>query len=76
MGFSRVDAKDSSSSLASSMLGLGMEAWVCLWIDIMVRGRGSSTAGNSCCGGTFKFLQVLCILQSLLSPIGLSFLCE
>ena len=39
---------------------------------VMVRERGSSAAGDSHCGGTFRFLQVLCILLVVLSPDGLA----
>ena len=37
----------------------------------MVMDKGSSAAGNSCCGRTFKLLQGLCILLSPLSFDGL-----
>ena len=37
----------------------------------MVMGRGSNAAGDSHCGGMFKFLQGLCVLLSPPSLDGL-----
>ena len=52
-----------SGSGAGSKLGLGRV--------VMVMGRGSNAAGDSCHGGMFEFLQGLCILLSPLSLDGL-----
>ena len=72
MQLSSAGSKVSSSlSLVISILGSGMGSKLGLGRVVMVMGRGSNAAGNSHCGGTFKFLQGLCILLSPLSLDGL-----
>ena len=75
IGYSRAGTKFSSSSLVISMLGSGLGALVCSRMKAMVREIGSSAAGNSHCGRIFEFLQALCILWSLVSPVGISIPC-
>ena len=65
-------SKDSSSALVISMSESGTGVRVCSGIAAMVRGRGSNAAGDSCHGGTFRFLQELCTLHPVLSPDGLA----
>ena len=72
---SGVGSKDSSSSLVISMSRSGTGLGVSSGRVEMVIGRGSSAAGDSCCGGTFGFLQVLCILFSPLQ-MGCLFLVD
>ena len=68
---SSVGSKVSSSSLVISMSGSGIGSGVGLGRVEMVIGRGANAAGDSCCDGTFEFLQGLCILLSPLSLDGL-----
>ena len=53
------------------MLGSGTGSKDGLGRVEMEMGRGSNAAGDSCHGGTFKFLQGLCILLSPPSLEGL-----
>ena len=64
MRLSSVGSKVSSLSLVISMAGSGTDSKVGLGRVEIVMGRGSSAAGDSCCGRTFKFLQGLYILLS------------
>ena len=76
LGCSIAGSKDSSSSsLVISMSGSRTGSGVDSGRVVMVMGKGSSAAGDSCCGGTFRFLQVLCILLSPLSLDGLPVPC-
>ena len=64
---STAGSKVASLSLVISILGSGMGSEVGLGRVEMEMGRGSNTAGDSCHGRTFRFLQGLCILLSLVS---------
>ena len=73
IGFLGVGSKASllSSSLVISMSRSGGGAFVSSGRVEIELGRGSNAAGDSCCDGTFKCLQELCIPLSVLSPDGL-----
>ena len=58
-------------SLVITMLGSGTGSEDGSGRVVMVMGRGSNAAGNSHHGGTFEFLQELCILLSPPSLDGL-----
>ena len=64
--------KDSSSTLVISISGSRTGDRGHSGMVAMIRGRGSSAAGDSCHGRMFGFLQVLCILHPVLSPDGLA----
>ena len=65
------DSKTSPSSLVISMSELGIGTDSCSGIEVMVKGRGSSAAGDRHHVRMSVFLQALCILHLLLSPDGL-----
>ena len=72
MQLSLVGSKVSSSlSLVISISGSGMGSELGSGRVVMVMGRGSNAAGDSCHGRMFRFLQGLCILLSPLSLDGL-----
>ena len=71
MWLSSVGSKVSSSSLVISMSGSRTGSEVGSGRVEIVMGRGSNTAGDSCHGEMFEFLQGLCIHLSPLSLDGL-----